>query len=381
MRNWRIPFAQPDIGSAEIASVEAVMRSGWITQGEKCEEFEHAFAEKFGIRNAIFVSSATAALHLSHAVLGISGGDEVICPALTFVASANAARYVGAIPRFAQVCSPEDPTIDPEDIEKLIGPRTRAIVVVHFAGFPARMAKILEVAEKHNLAIIEDCAHAPGAFCNIAGQKSFTGTIGRIGCFSFFSNKNLTTGEGGMLTTHDDSLAGELRQLRSHGMTTRTLERQASGAIGYDVSGLGYNYRSTEIAAAIGLCQLERLDGFNAARRRLFAEYLLLLESTKKVTVPFRERDLKQAVPHIMPVYFKSRRAMAKVKDALNAAGIQVSRHYDLIPYFTPFEGYRPAFRNKYKDLENTISLPLYPGLSLEAVEEICEIIQSVPLQ
>lgn len=375
MKEWRIPFAQPSIGEEEIEAVEEVLRSTWLTQGRLSAEFESAFAEKFGFKYAVLVSSCTAALHLSHIGLGIRSGDEVICPALTFVASANAARYVGATPVFVDVCSLAEPTLSPDAVRAAITPRTKAIVVVHFAGFAARMEELLEIAKDFGLAIIEDCAHSPGARCRVGGRPHLTGALGRVGCFSFFSNKNMTSGEGGMIVTDELNLAERFRELRSHAMTTQTADRQKSGGIRYDVNELGFHYRSNEIAAAIGLCQLAKLDGFNAKRRSLYGDYLRELRDVPGVTIPFSSLPMEDATPHIVPLYFDEAEDLLKVKSVLNFHGIQVSRHYELVPNFSAFSRLR-RFASEFPNIENTLSVPLYPSLSTTDVAEVsCHIV------
>jgi dTDP-4-amino-4,6-dideoxygalactose transaminase len=195
---WTIPLAAPDIGDDEVAAVTRVLRSGWLTMGPVTEEFERAFAARVGARYAFAVANCTAALHLANLVLGIGPGDEVLCPTLTFVASANASRYAGADVVLADVLGPTDLTVDPEDLERKITPRTKALTVVHYGGFPCLMDPILEIARRHGLKVIEDCAHAPLAV-HVAsdGSRAHVGTLGDVGCFSFFGNKNMTTGEVG----------------------------------------------------------------------------------------------------------------------------------------------------------------------------------------
>ena len=249
---WKIPLCEMSLGQRESEAIQKVLSSGWLTMGEITHEFEQRFAELVGVKHALAVSSCTAALHLANQVLGIGPGDEVICPALTFVATANAIVYVGARPVFADIESFDNFSISAEDIEAKITDKTKAILVVHYAGYPCDMDQITDVAKRYQLRIIEDCAHAPGA--SYHGKPC--GSIGDLGCFSFFSTKNMTTAEGGMLTTNDEQLAERLRIMRSHGMTSLTLDRHKGHAFSYDVVELGYNYRMDEIRAALGLVQL-----------------------------------------------------------------------------------------------------------------------------
>jgi len=216
---WRIPLFDLDYGEEEESAVLAVLRSKWLTMGEVTQKFEQAFADEIGVRHAVAVANGTVALHLACAAAIIEQGDAVIVPALTFVATAAAVRYVGGVPVFADITGPDDLTISPASIESLITPRTRAIMVMHYGGYMCEMQAIMEIARKHGLLVIEDAAHAPGA--ELDGRKA--GAWGLAAGFSFFSNKNLATGEGGMVTTHDDAVAANLRRLRSHGMTTLAL--------------------------------------------------------------------------------------------------------------------------------------------------------------
>src|SRR6476469_10574113 len=294
---WRIPLADVDMGEPEIAAVTEVLRSGWLTMGEKTQAFEAAMAARLGVRHAFAVANGTVALHLPYAALGLGPGDEVILPALTFVATANAATYTGATPVFADICGLHDLNIDPADVARRITPRTRAICVVHYAGYPVDMNPILALAREHGLGVVEDAAHAPGA--TYQGQS--LGTLGDVGCFSFFSNKNLAVGEGGMVVTNRDDLAERIRLMRSHGMTTLTWDRHRGHASSYDVVSPGFNYRLDEIRAALGLAQLDRLDGNNARRKTLVDHYRELLAGVPGVEAPFTQ-PLGEPSYHIMPV-------------------------------------------------------------------------------
>jgi dTDP-4-amino-4,6-dideoxygalactose transaminase len=370
--NWRIPLSDPDIGAEEIAAVTEVLRSKWLTMGAVTTQFEQAFAEKMNVKHALAVTNCTAALHLANVALGIGPGDEVICPALTFVASANATRYTGADVVFADVCSRDDWSISPEAIEAAITERTKAITVVHYAGFPCHMDRIQTIAQRNGLYVIEDCAHSPFAWYDFpSGLRHATGSIGDIGCFSFFSNKNMTTGEGGMITTNRDDLASSLGLLRSHGMTSLTMDRHKGHAMGYDVVSLGFNYRMDELRSAIGHCQLRKVDSFNAKRRQVFRWYAEDLAHNPRVIVPFRDRDLQTATCHIMPVLIS--RGATSVRERLKDAGIQTSRHYDLVTRFTAYKEYRD-FQSTI-DPEQIVTLPLSPQMTREHVSEIVKLV------
>jgi len=365
---WKIPLADVDIGPEEIASVTKVLRRKWLTMNGVTEEFEHRFAEKINVRYAFAVTNCTAALHLANLVLGIGPTDEVICPALTFVATANAVRYTGAEVVFADSISERDLTVDPESIEARITDHTKAVVVVHYAGFPCHMDEILEIARKYDLRIIEDCAHAPLAWWQFKDEtRQFVGSIGDVGCFSFFGTKNMTTGEGGMITTNNEKLAHDIALLRSHGMTSLTYDRHEGRASGYDVVMLGYNYRTDEVRSALGIAQLESLGEKNHKRREVYRWYADAFNNNDNVTIPFTDRNLEQATPHIMPVIIRER--YREIKQRLRDSGIQTSKHYDVIPAFSLYKG--SDFKSKIENVENILTLPMYPSMSEEDVLQI----------
>lgn len=292
-------------------------------------------------------------------------------PTLTFVASANAIRYAGADVIFADVISERELTISPKDIEAKITDKTKAITVVHYAGFPCLMDEILAIAQKYNLKVIEDCAHAPFAWHRFKdGTQKYVGGIGDVGCFSFFGNKNMTTGEGGMVTTNDDLLAEKIRLLRSHGMTSLTYDRFKGHASGYDVVALGYNYRIDELRSAIGLCQLHKIDRLNAKRREIYRLYIEEFANSDNVVVPFAHRDLKQSVCHIMPVILK--KGYEDIKRRLTEAGIQTNKHYDLISDFTI---YRQEVRRTVMARYQILTLPLGPTMTKDDIMLIKDLI------
>jgi dTDP-4-amino-4,6-dideoxygalactose transaminase len=370
MRTWRIPLFDAHFGPEEEEAVLRPLRAGWLTMGEEVQRVEEEFRALTGAAHAVAVSNCTAALELACAALGVGPGDEVLCPTLTFVASASAARTLGAAVSFCESVGPDDLTVDPESIRALLSPRTRAIVVVHYAGFACRMKDILELAEARGVPVIEDCAHA--LVTTHAGKA--LGRHGRVGCFSFFSNKNATCGEGGMLTTDDAALAERLRLLRSHGMTTPTLERHRGRAYSYDVLRPGFNCRLDEIRAALLRVQLHRLPGFLARRRRLFQEYARRLHGTP-VTLPFtgdeRRRDYETTAFHILPVLLPTGTDRTAVMARMKEAGIQTSIHYPPVHTFS-------AYRDQGQRLPRTealaarqLTLPFYPALEDAQVEAV----------
>ena len=368
----KIALSDIDYGKEEIKKEDEVLRSKWISMGEVTQKFEKRFAEYLGVKNAIAVSNATAALHMAVMVLGSKPGDEIIAPSLTFVATSNAAVYAGAKPVFADVQSKRNPTISPEDIRKKITEKTKGIIVMHYAGYPCDMKGIMKIAHDHDIFVIEDAAHAPGA--QFAGKM--LGTIGDIGCFSFFSNKNLVTGEGGMVVTNNDRLAEEIKKKRSHGMTSLSWDRHKGHAFSYDVTTLGFNYRSNEISSALGLCQLEKLERNNGIRKDLDALYRKNLEEIEFIGIPFKRYEGRSS-HHIFPVLLDEKVDRLKFMEFLKSKGIQTSIHY---PPIHLFSYYRDTFGFKEGMLpiteyfgKNEVTLPLHPLLKKDDVKYITE--------
>jgi dTDP-4-amino-4,6-dideoxygalactose transaminase len=370
--NWKIPLFDLDYGPEEEQAVLDVLRSRWLTMGEVTQRFEAAFAEACGIKHAVAVANGTVALHLACLGVDIGPGDEVIVPALTFVATAACVRYVGATPVFADVTSPDDLTLSPASVESLITPRTRAVIVMHYGGYACDMAAFRALAEKHNLKLIEDACHAPGAERD--GRRA--GAWGDVAAFSFFSNKNLATGEGGMLTTDDDEVAAKLRRLRSHGMTTLTWDRHRGHAWSYDVTDLGYNYRPSEMLSALGLVQLSKLEASNQRRRELTVAYHeLLAELVPQVGLPFAGKQTGAAC-HILPVLLPEGTHRPEFMDAMKTWGIQTSIHYPPIPEFSAYRatsGGLAGLPVTRAVAEREVTLPLYARMSLDDVRTVVQ--------
>jgi len=375
---WRYSLSETILGEEEIAGVTAVLKSGWLTQGPLCMEFERRFAELLGVpaECSKVVSSCTAGLHLALATLGVSRGDEVIVPSLSFVATANCVRYLGAIPVFADILGPDDPTIDPADVARKISPHTRGVICMHYAGFAARLPDLVRLCRDHDLFLVEDVAHAPGAA--IGGRM--LGTWGDAGCFSFFSNKNLAMGEGGLVAMREADLAARVGRMRSHGMTSLTLDRHNGHAFSYDVVELGFNFRTTELAAALGLAQLGRLFAANARRAELTSRYRELLGRCNVIRLPFLNAPGNPAY-HIFPIVLMPEVDRHAFMLASRERGIQTSIHYPPIHLFTDFresfgtaEGLLPITED-YAARE--VTLPLHPGLTVKDIEIIAgEVIQ-----
>lgn len=374
MTTWRIPLSDIDIGTVEISAVEKVLQSRWLTMGAVTQEFESAFMAYTGAKHALAVTNCTAALHMACLAIGLKAGDEVILPSLTFVATANSVRYTGATPVFADVVSEKDLNISAAAIEAGITERTRAIIVMHYGGYACDMTRILELAGKYNLKVIEDAAHAAGSWLD--GRH--LGTWGDIGCFSFFSNKNITTGEGGMIVTNDDALNEKLRLLRSHGMTSLTWDRHKGHAWSYDVVELGYNYRIDEIRAAIGNVQLVKLDQNNKRRRQLVELYRECLKGITEITVPFPDHPGVSSA-HIMPVLLPRGTDRKLFMDQMKAQGIQTSIHYPPIHEFSAYKraiGHGdPALPFTEEIARREVTLPLYPSMTDEDVKTVSQAI------
>jgi dTDP-4-amino-4,6-dideoxygalactose transaminase len=349
------------------AAVDEVMRSGWWSMGPKVLAFEAAFAEFCGVRHALAVANGTAALHLALLAAGCGPGDEVILPSLNFVAAANTIAHTGAAPVFCDILGPGDLNLDPGDVEAAVGPRTKAVVVLHYGGFPCDMNAVYEIAERRGLTVIEDAAHAPGG----TWRGKMCGALGLAGCFSFFSNKNLPIGEGGMIVTDDEDLAASVRLLRSHGMTTLTWERHRGHASSYDVVAQGFNYRLDELRAAMGLVQLSRLPAENSARSKIVARYREALDGVDGITMPFREIDEGTTPAHHLAVVLLPEGRRDDVRATLAERRIQTSVHYPPIHLFSQYRkigAQRPLPRTEAA-AERILTLPLYAHMSDEQIE------------
>ena len=369
--SWKVPFFDLVLGDEEKQAVLSVLESNWLTAGPKIAEFESVFSVAVGGEvQAVAVSSATAALHLSLLALGVGPGDEVIVPSLTFVACANVIRYVGATPVFADVTSELDWNVSPADVAAKITPRTRAIMLVHYAGYSCDMSQLVALSDKHGLLLVEDCSHAPlGTW---KGQP--LGTFGDTGCFSFYSNKNMTTGEGGMIISRNPQLIERFRTLRSHGMTASTYQRFKGHAYGYDVAELGYNYRLDEIRAAIGIEQLRKLPIFNVQRKERVERYRrLIAEKLPQVRVPFAERSTDSTY-HIFPVLLPGDEEVRNnTLHGMAERGIQCSMHYRPIHMFSAYEGVVANVPVTDRIAGSILTLPLFPSLTDVQMDMVVE--------
>lgn len=358
----QVPFFQPDIGAAEIDAVVETLRSGWLTVGPRTQEFEKEFAAALGAKHAIAVNSCTAALHLALDALELKPGDEVITSPITFTATGATIVHAGGRPVLAD-CTPDTLNLDPADVARKITARTRAIVPVHFAGHPAPMDELLDLARTHGLAVVEDAAHALPA--RYRGRT--VGTIGDQTAFSFYATKNLTTGEGGMLTTADDALAERLRCRRLHGMSRDAWRRySAEGSWRYDVSYPGFKYNMTDTAASMGLVQLKRLPEFQRRRTEIAADYSRRLAEIAELQLPVVRDDVESGW-HLYVVRVRPDRLRIgrdEIIELLKAEGIGTGVHF--IPlhvhsYYRDTFGYRPEdFPVATAAGETIFSLPFF---------------------
>jgi dTDP-4-amino-4,6-dideoxygalactose transaminase len=378
VRESFLPYALPELGDAEIDEVVDTLRSGWLTTGPKTQRFERDFAEFTGARHAIAVNSNTAGLEASLAALGVGPGDEVIVPSLTFCATANVVVHRGATP--VLVDCRDDFNLDPAAVARAITPRTKVIMPVHYAGQPADLDELVAIADAHGLPLVEDAAHAVG----VRYRGRAIGTIGRATVFSFYATKNLTTGEGGMITTDDDALAADLRRWVLHGMSRDAWKRYtAAGSWYYEVLEPGYKFNMTDLQASLGLHQLRRLPGFHD-RRRAIADRYDAAFADLPLDLPIRHADREQNW-HLYVVRLRLEALTtdrAGVIEALKAHNIGTSVHYvpvHLHPYYRDALGHAPTdFPVTHALWERIVSLPLYPRMTDGDVDDVIAAVRDV---
>ncbi|MEA2934999.1 MAG: hypothetical protein QOD74_1645 [Variibacter sp.] len=358
--------SEPILGSQEKTALSAVIDDGWITMGARVQAFEQAFAHLHQADDAVAVGSCTAALHLILHALGIGPGDEVLVPALTFVATASCLRYVGATPVFVDIESLDVPLMSISDADAKCTARTRAVILVHFAGYLSDRTAWQAFARRKGLLLIEDAAHAPGL--------PEAGTFGDAAAFSFYGNKNMTTAEGGAVVARDASLRKIIRQARGHGMTSGTHERLTSRSPQYDVTMLGFNYRMDELRAAIGLAQLKNLPRWNDVRRRFTLLYRRSIgERCPSVTVPFAKP--RPSAHHVMPVLLPAYIERQAIVDRLRNRDIQTTIHYPPVHQLTLYRNLCPHTRLPLTEdfAQRELTLPLHPRMSEGTVEMVVD--------
>jgi dTDP-4-amino-4,6-dideoxygalactose transaminase len=380
---WRYPLSDFDLGKEEEREVLKVLRTRWFSTGPVTERFEKAFSEYLGGGYAIAVSNGTAALHLALACLGLKEGDEVILPSLTFVATANVVLYVGARPVFTDIVGTDDLNISHQEIEKRITKKTKAILVMHYGGYPCNMRLIMGIAKRYGLYVVEDAAHAPGS----EYRDKKCGMIGDLGCFSFFSNKNLVTGEGGMVVTQNREWVEKVRRMRSHGMEALSWDKYRGHLSSYDIEKLGYNYRTTEIQSALGLVQLKKLDRNNKKRKRLADVYREELQGVEGISVPFVQFRGNLSY-HLFPILVNTGQDVPsyilrdRLMEGLKDFRIQTSVHYPPVHLFSLYRrkfGFKKGMLPKTEEVSRReVTLPLHPRMDGGDVKWIVKKVKEV---
>ncbi|WP_447603630.1 DegT/DnrJ/EryC1/StrS family aminotransferase [Nitrospira sp. Nam80] len=375
-----LPFHVPEIGEDEIEAVVSVLRSGWLTTGLKAKEFEHNFAAMVGAQHAVAVNSCTAALHLALEAIGLREGDEVIVPTMTFTATAEVVTYFKAKPVLVD-CMPGEFTIDPEGIERAITSKTKAVIPVHFAGHPCEMDRIMNIARRHDLRVIDDAAHAlPARY-----RGKMVGTIADCTCFSFYATKNITTGEGGMITTDNPDWAARMRIMALHGLSRDAWKRYtAEGSWYYEILSPGFKYNLTDIAAALGISQLQKAERFWKARERYAGLYDEGFAEVREISRP----EVKPYVQHAWHLYViqlnleQLRIGRNEFIEHLQSQNIGCSVHFiplHLHPYYRDTWGYHPSqFPVAGAVYERIVSLPLYSKMTEVDVQRVITVVRDL---
>jgi dTDP-4-amino-4,6-dideoxygalactose transaminase len=366
-----IPLFDLRLTDGEVNAAADALRSGWLTMGPRCKAFEDEFAEHIGVRHALAMSSCTAALHLAYLAAGVGPGDEVIVPAITFVATAAAVRYCGGTPVLADIVGQHDLGMDPASVAERITPRTKAVCTVHYGGYASDVEALRELCDDRGIALIEDAAHSPSATARDGGPK--LGAYGLVSAFSFFSNKVLSCGEGGLLATDDDDVAALARSLRSHAMTSGTWDRHRGHAAGYDVVGVGYNYRLDEPRAALLIERMKRLEDDIAARRGHVHRYRELLDGVGGLTVPFTAEEVDRSSCYVMPVMLEDTESRPEVqKRLLERHGVQTSVLYAALQGLSAYQELaQPGLERSELAARTELTIPLYPHLATEDQDRV----------
>jgi dTDP-4-amino-4,6-dideoxygalactose transaminase len=349
--SWRVPLAHLTIPEEDVQNVLNCLRSGWLTMGPRMRQFEEEFADFVQSPHAVAVSSCTAALHLSCVAAGLGPGDEAIVAGMSFVSTANAVRYTGATPVLCEVGGPYDFNIDVDDVVRRITPKTKAVIAVHFCGYPAKVLELRKICDERGLMLIEDAAQAVGASVDSDGRRA--GTVGDLACFSLFSKNQLCVGEGGVVTTPSEDLATKVRSLRSHAMTSVTWDRHRGYAESYDIVDVGYNYRLDEPRAALALSRLPRLEADNESRRELARTYRRRLGGLKGLELVWDDEAVEHATHFAFPVVLADEATRDSFRERLSDLGVQTT-WYPAVHRFTDY-------------------VDTFGELSLPSVEAACE--------
>lgn len=381
VRKEFLPFALPSIGDEEINEVKSTMLSGWLTTGPQTKKFEEKFSEYTGSDYAVAVNSCTAALHLALKALQVGPGDEVITTPLTFASTANIILMSGAKPVFVDIDA-ETFNIDPEKIERAISKRTKVLLPVHYGGYPAELDTIMKLAERYNLHVVEDAAHAAGARY---GDKMI-GNVSTATCFSFYATKTITTGEGGMLTTNSRTLADKVRMLSLHGLSKDAWNRYSKkGSWYYEIVDLGYKYNMTDVQASIGLPQLRKINEFTKKRREIARLYDESLKDIPEIKLPPRDHDKTEHIYHLYTI----RLDLDQISfdrdtfiEALRAENIGTSVHFipiHLHPFYRKEYGFiRGDFPATEIVFDSIVSLPIYPRMTVEDVNDVVTAVKKI---
>lgn len=366
---YDIPLFKLNYGIEEEEAVIKTLRSRWISTGPRCQELEEILSGMLGSRFGCTVTNCTAGLHLACLALDIGSGDEVLCPSLTFAATANAIRYTGARPVFCDITNITRPVISPEEIEAKITKKTKAIMVMHYGGFPCDMSEIMRIARQYDLRVIEDACHGP--LSEYDGKK--VGTFGDIGCFSFFSNKNISCGEGGIIVTDDEKIYNKIKLLRTHGMTALSYQKSTGHATEYDIVDMGYNYRLDDIRASLAIAQLSKLAKNIEERRLVRTRYISRLLDQEKIEIPFCDWDTYVS-NYIFAIVLKdgSKEKRNFLRMYLKEQGIETSVHYPCVHKFSIYNKYSASLPVSEYYSNNEITLPMYGSLTEHEIEFIC---------
>ena len=373
--SWQIPLTDIAMPEEDIQAVLDTLRSGWLTMGPRTQEFERAFADYVGAEHAVALSSGTAALHLSCIAAGLGRGDEAIVPAMTFAATPSAIRYTGAEAVLCDVRGPDDPLVDPDDVARRLTPATKAVIAVHMFGYTAAVEELRVLCDERGLVLIEDAAQAVGATVEGSGRR--TGTAGQLGCFSFFSKKQLCVGEGGMVTTDDAELAARVRSLRSHAMTSVTWDRHRGHEDSYDITGIGFNFRIDEPRAALGLSRLPRLEDDIEARRAVVRAYRARLAGVDGLELMFDDAAVSRSSHFGFPVLLQDRAARDAFRDALHRQGVQTT-WYPAVHLFSDYRRRSPelSLPRTEEVADRHCLLPLSPTLSETEIAQVVDAVE-----